>query len=192
MQTAVDMLNRYISFICTGPATGSDVNSAHRTESIVFWIALQCSNEPPQETLCTRGLAIVLKGRQWVSVCPCCLSGQKFKKYSTKTANTLISLFAKGAVKLSPLIPHFPSRLIIEEIAFEEAMMSKGLLIIQRPLYHIHILHKKTFPECLSNSLSRLRMNRSDCNPGSTSTTACRYMEGCCSGTTDNNNNNNI
>ncbi len=54
-----------------------------------------------------------------MSARPCCLSGQKFKKYNTKTANTLISLFAKGAVKLSPLIPHFPSRLIIEEIALK-------------------------------------------------------------------------
>lgn len=78
-----------------------------------------------------------------MSVCPCCLSGQRFKKYSTKAANTLISPFPKGAVKLSPSMPRFPSRLIKEEIALEEAMMTKGLLIIQRPLYRAHILHKK-------------------------------------------------
>lgn len=70
-----------------------------------------------------------------MSVCPCCLSGQRLKKYSTKMANALISLFAKGAVKLSPLLLHFPSRLIKEEIALEEALMTKGLLTAQRPLY---------------------------------------------------------
>lgn len=63
-------------------------------------------------------------------------------------ANTLISLFAKGAVKLSPLTLRFPSRLIKEEIAPEEAVMTKGLLIVQRPLYRVHILHT-TFPKCL-------------------------------------------
>lgn len=78
-----------------------------------------------------------------MSVCLCCL-----QKYGTKTANTLISLFAEGALKLSPLIPRFPSRLIKEEIALEEAMMTKGLLIVQRALYRVHILHT-TFPMCL-------------------------------------------
>lgn len=37
----------------------------------------------------------------------------------------------------------FPSRLIKEEIALEEATMTKGLLIIQRPLYQAHIQHEK-------------------------------------------------
>lgn len=60
---------------------------------------------------------------------------KRFKKYSTKMANTLIGLFAKGAVKLSPFMPRFPSRLIKEESALEEAMMTMGLLIIQRPLF---------------------------------------------------------
>lgn len=41
---------------------------------------------------------------------------KKKKKYSTKTETTLISLFAKGAVRLSPLMPLFPSRLIKEKI----------------------------------------------------------------------------
>ncbi len=95
-------------------------------------------------------------------MCPCCLSGQRFKKYSTKTADTLISLFAKGAVKLSPLMPRFPSRLIKEEIALEEAIMTKGLLIIQRPLYRAHILHKNTPSVPASNSLSQQKMDSSD------------------------------
>lgn len=97
-----------------------------------------------------------------MSVCPCCLSGQRFKKYSTKTANTLISLFAKGAVKLSPLMPRFPSRLIKEEIALEEAMMTKGLLIIERPLYRAHIRHKNPPNVSASSSPSQQKMNSSD------------------------------
>lgn len=86
-------------------------------------------------------------------MCPCSLSGRRSKKYSTKTANTLISLFAKGAVKLSPLIPRFPSRLIKEEITAEEAAMTKRLLIIQRPLYRAHILHKN-IPKCADIKLA--------------------------------------
>lgn len=41
---------------------------------------------------------------------------KKEKKYSTKMETTLISLFAKGALRLSPLMPLFPSRLIKEKI----------------------------------------------------------------------------
>ena len=93
-------------------------------------------------------------------MCPCRLGGRRFKKYSTKTANTLISLFADGAVKLSPLIPRFPSRLIKEEIAPEEAVMTKGLLISQRPLYRAHILRKNTPKVSTPNSLSQLKMNQ--------------------------------
>lgn len=41
---------------------------------------------------------------------------KKEKKYSTKMETALISLFAKGALRLSPLMPLFPSRLIKEKI----------------------------------------------------------------------------
>lgn len=101
-----------------------------------------------------------------MSVCPCSLSGQQFKKYSTKTANTLISPSAKGAVKLSLLMPRFPSTLIKEEIALEEAMMTKGLLIVQRPLYRAHILHKNIPSVCASHSLSQQKMECADCHQG--------------------------
>ena len=103
-------------------------------------------------------------------MCPCCLGGHELKRYSTKTANTLISLFAKGAVKLSPLMPRFPSRLVREEIALEEATMTKGLLIIQRPLYRLQILYahipSKNIPNVsTSNLLSQKKKSGIDPQP---------------------------
>lgn len=52
-----------------------------------------------------------------------------------------------------PRVPRFPSRLIKEEIALEEAMMTQGLVVVQRPLYRVHILHKKTFPKVSTSKL---------------------------------------
>lgn len=132
----------------TGLAAGGE--TVYGTRSIVFWTGSWVFK--------WGGHRRPSAGERWLRswkgdsrcLCLCCLGGrrEKFKKCATKMANTLISLFAKGAVKLSPPTPRFPSRLIKEEIAPEEAAMTKGLLIVQRPLYRVHILHT-TFPKCL-------------------------------------------
>lgn len=130
----------------TGLAAGGE--TVYGTRSIVVWTGPECSNEAATRDPLQESAGSVLE-RETVGVCVFVVGGrrEKFRKCATKMANTLISLFAKGAVKLSPSTPRFPSRLIKEEIAPEEAAMTKGLLIVQRPLYRIHIL--TTFPKCL-------------------------------------------
>lgn len=63
MQTLVVILDATFA-LSTLDFLATITETVYRTESIVFWTGLQCSNEPPQDNLCERGLAIFLNGRQ--------------------------------------------------------------------------------------------------------------------------------
>lgn len=77
----------------------------------MFWTGLQCWNEAPRESLCCTERSGHILERETVGVSVFVASvdaernskKKKKKKCAAKTANTLISLFAQGAVKLFPL-----------------------------------------------------------------------------------------
>lgn len=150
-----------------------------RTKSIVFWTGLQCSNQPPHRgPLCKRTRCIL---KQEVSVCPCCLSGQRSKKYSKKSANTLMSLLVKGAVKRAPSIPHFPTTIINEEIALEEITLTAGITHRSKATLS-HSLPAQNIPNVsTSNSLSQQKMNAVSANQGCGGYfCGCFVVEGLC------------
>lgn len=74
----------------------------------MLWTGLQRWNEAPQESLCTERSGHILE-RETVGVSVFVVSvdaernSRKKKMCAAKMANTLISLFAQGAVKLFPL-----------------------------------------------------------------------------------------
>lgn len=133
----------------------------------MFWTGLECWNEAPQESLCTGRSGHILE-RETVGVSVFVVSADagrnsKKKKVCCKDGKHFDQpVCSRCCETFPPRVPRFPSRLIKEEIALEEAMMTQGLVVVQRPLYRVHILHKKHSSKCLhQNSLSQQWMSPS-------------------------------